>query len=171
MRFFCKGGYDAADIMRFSSPAGVLATEVTKAFALEDAIQGRMSEIAMLQYFVSLRFTYWHRATRVRAPYSRWATGKTRKSQWPQDSVSESALRDHAAFAEIFPNTTYAKRLETTSSIQSLAVKAIGYPCRQGMLSPAQLFVESNRELECNRDFTSITDADSLSQDGEGPAT
>ena len=35
--FFCKGGYDAADIMRFSSPASVLAIEVTKAFALEAA--------------------------------------------------------------------------------------------------------------------------------------
>jgi len=37
LRFFCKGGYDAADIMRFSSPASVLTTEVTKAFALEAA--------------------------------------------------------------------------------------------------------------------------------------
>ena len=35
LRFFGKGGYDAADIMRFSSPANVLATAVTKASALE----------------------------------------------------------------------------------------------------------------------------------------
>jgi len=35
--FFCKGGYDAADITRFSSPESVPANEGTKAFALEAA--------------------------------------------------------------------------------------------------------------------------------------
>jgi len=37
LRFFCKGGYDAADIMRFSSLPSTPAIEMTKAFALEAA--------------------------------------------------------------------------------------------------------------------------------------